>query len=551
MIPDSFKYYNTPSYGEKKIYEALKNKLDDSWMVCHSWRWVKNPSVPVRKNSQGEGDFIVFHPDCGIIVIEVKGGSIEFRNNGKYYTNGNQIQNPEEQAARTKYEIINKLKLKKLDKICWVYHCVWFPDIEWNISYPPNLNEEILLDLNALANPEKAFRNLSRNSSTITNEKVKEEIKKILHSPFKIARNLLVRMNETDELYYELTSEQENICRSLRENSIFRVKGRAGTGKTFVALHLAHLYSESGKKVLYLCSNRGLADFLENQLKNEVTVSTFYRYARDFLFTHYPTRIPIDFNEETDFNYIIDSFSEVADENLDKFDVCIIDEAQDLKPEFFENIRNAYIDKGNFIYFYDPLQIAYSRNIKISDPFENYHDFVFILNRNLRNPLEIGRAALNIIDADYSTNSDFSLSIGESPTVYLFKEEIENEVKKTINDLIINQKVPSRSISILSMKGMGKSICGPLINEIEVTTFRKFKGLDNRFIILIDVTYQHFIDEVYKRELYMAITRSRFALYLFIDDNEHPMKKEFCNKNGISVPTAEIIKNLLMENRYE
>jgi len=73
MLPNSPDYYDTGSAGERKIYESLKKSLNDSWLVIHSFRWLKLQQSNGKK-SQGEGDFILFNKFKGVLVIEVKGG---------------------------------------------------------------------------------------------------------------------------------------------------------------------------------------------------------------------------------------------------------------------------------------------------------------------------------------------------------------------------------------------------------------------------------------------------------------------------------------------
>lgn len=553
MKPDSFDYYATDSKGEERVYNSLKEHLDDSWLVCHSWRWIRSSQNQQGRKSQGEGDFVLFHPSYGIIVIEVKGGTIEYREDGKYYSNGIQIQDPAKQASDTKYEIIGRLKNKKLDTECRVNYCVWFPDIRWSIPFPPSLNSKILFDKNALINPEPYLTSIGSSSRPISDSQKIEAIEKLLFFSFKLVKNLLFRIEDNLDEHLRMTSQQEVISQSLGKNPILGVKGRAGTGKTLIATLKAIEFSKLGKKVLYLCSGRGLSEFLQERLSpSGVRVFTFHKYALKYLQRHHSARLPIDINGSTaDFEYILGAYAEVADENRDNYDVCIIDEAQDLRSDVFDELRKAFIGKGYFYYFYDPLQIAFSRASSVDDPFEKNRDFIFELWKNMRNTVEVSKASLNIMGLNYQHDRDFSSLSGEPPTVVLIENHIEDHVKKKIIELTIIDRIPKSFISILSMKGEGRSVCGVEVEGIEVTTFRKFKGLDISIVLLVDVTLQHFIDEVYERELYMAMTRSKYSVVLFVENGQDLMKNEFCRKHNISAPDANVILNLLMENRYE
>lgn len=101
MIPKNEMNFNR-SIGEKEVYNSLK-KLDDEYIVFHSIRWENRN----KYNICGEADFIVIHPQKGIVVIEVKSGEIELKDQKWYQIrldNGNKIemQDPMRQANNSR-----------------------------------------------------------------------------------------------------------------------------------------------------------------------------------------------------------------------------------------------------------------------------------------------------------------------------------------------------------------------------------------------------------------------------------------------------------------
>ena len=62
-------------YSEKLVYEQL-SKLDNSFTVFHSVEWTKKRN---RKTTLWkENDFLILHPDLGMLVLEIKGGEIRY-----------------------------------------------------------------------------------------------------------------------------------------------------------------------------------------------------------------------------------------------------------------------------------------------------------------------------------------------------------------------------------------------------------------------------------------------------------------------------------------
>ena len=62
--------------AEVKLYDALYTQMGRGWSVFYSVGWTA-PAVGAAPKD-GETDFIVAHPDKGILLIEVKGGRITF-----------------------------------------------------------------------------------------------------------------------------------------------------------------------------------------------------------------------------------------------------------------------------------------------------------------------------------------------------------------------------------------------------------------------------------------------------------------------------------------
>ena len=57
--------------AERRVYAALKS-LSSPYLVFYSvhWQTISN----YRGMEEGEADFVITHPDKGIVVLEVKGG---------------------------------------------------------------------------------------------------------------------------------------------------------------------------------------------------------------------------------------------------------------------------------------------------------------------------------------------------------------------------------------------------------------------------------------------------------------------------------------------
>ena len=77
MYPDRIPegYWVEPTRAaERKVYEALRKTLPDDFQVFGWVSWISKDQG--GRAMDGEADFLVVHPEHGLLVIEVKGGGV-------------------------------------------------------------------------------------------------------------------------------------------------------------------------------------------------------------------------------------------------------------------------------------------------------------------------------------------------------------------------------------------------------------------------------------------------------------------------------------------
>ena len=72
--------------SERDVYIALRDQLPDVYRVVHSLPWLRpnrdDIDAPLR---EGEADFVIFHPNYGLLVLEVKGGEEMFARGHQWF----------------------------------------------------------------------------------------------------------------------------------------------------------------------------------------------------------------------------------------------------------------------------------------------------------------------------------------------------------------------------------------------------------------------------------------------------------------------------------
>ena len=169
MFPKLFPkdYEKNKPASEKKLYDALSG-LSNDYCVFYNTTWQQiNDGRPPK---EGESDFIVAHPEKGIIVIEVKGGEIRYDpaydkwTSTDFYGKTNDIKNPIQQAASTKRWLTDELKKIQSFKPRWIniWQAVCFPDTEIpQDSYvTTDIDRRQVIDRNDLKNIKTIIDNI-------------------------------------------------------------------------------------------------------------------------------------------------------------------------------------------------------------------------------------------------------------------------------------------------------------------------------------------------------------------------------------------------------
>jgi hypothetical protein len=110
IYPEHQRYHEAESDAERRLYPFLA-ELPDDHVVFRNRRWhVRSRSGGAPKPA--EADFLIAHPDRGILVLEVKGGVIRRDvTTDRWYSNAALLDpDPFQQVQRTRYLLVEMLE---------------------------------------------------------------------------------------------------------------------------------------------------------------------------------------------------------------------------------------------------------------------------------------------------------------------------------------------------------------------------------------------------------------------------------------------------------
>ena len=522
------------SEGECLVYEAL-SKLNNEYVVFHSYRWLGEIN---QRRSEGEADFVVLHPQKGILSIEVKAGSIAYYNGNWIQTNRHtkesKIIDPVGQAAESQYRIQNYLRRHFNGQIPIVGRAVWFPSVSIHdkITLPLEVNRDIIFDVGSLDNPakdlDKAFSywklNLGVRGTELCIHDFKNAIKLLMPS-FKIVESVASTEFESKRSYIQMTRQQASILNFLQEQPTAVIHGPAGTGKTMLAIEKANMLVSKGEKVLYLCFNEFLVSYLKEHYKDTGIIFHNIRSLAEELMPHVECSISEIIPRFTEY------FQNEYDDCLWSYNNVVIDEGQDIPESILEHI-SILTDmlNGHYYVFYDKNQ--YIMMHKSTHWLDTYGDCRLVLYKNCRNTAEIARTigtTVENIKKDVYIN-DLS---GIIPKGSFYK--MPKELIAVVSDFVtrmLQDKLKVEDVVILTIDSVKNSMLQnnmhigsipisttPKKGHILFTSVRKFKGLEAKAILLIDIYVDKLDDELHKRLIYVGCSRASTYLQMAFYDN--------------------------------
>ena len=552
MIPNRPHTY-TPASLEGVMFSSLE-KLPDDYYVFHS---LKISTVVNNTFHESETDFVIFNKNLGIVCVEAKAGQVQYKDGYWLYGNGEPMHNggPFNQAASNKWKLIKYFETHRLSSVlskCKFFHAVWFPSISETdvkcMTLPTEADKSLIMTKEALSDPqpylEKIFAiELSNKTETNLNElEFKRILREILCPQFNVFPSVSFESDLKKIVFHRLLEEQAGILNFLSEQKTAVINGAAGTGKTMIAVEKAQRHAMAGDKVLFLCYNVQLKNYLsENYAHDNIDYYTVSGLACKLCDTRTP-----------DYEKLQSKLEEMYVFNTFPYMHVVIDEGQDFGIEaveetgIIETIKNIITDTkpetASFYIFYDKLQLVQSQKIP------NYiseSDCKLTLYRNCRNTENIATTSLAPITERKPKLIDGCVK--GVPAKLHFCESDEN-VTERIDTIIDNLKGQGiKDIVILTCKTDNTSVLsnrvvnGAYRNKYRFSTCRKFKGLEADAVILIDVSIESFENALL---YYVGTSRARLWLDIITTMNNEActdvLQSVFEKRGYIKNPQREL-----------
>lgn len=530
---------------ERDVARALVEQLPNEVIVYHSYPWLRSDRNDRTGNvtlQQGEADFLILWPDRGFLVLEVKGGEINYdsytrewnRVGGRY-----QIKDPFEQASGSLHYLINKIKELVYfgNNPDFTYgYAVVFPDCVYSGDVPPGSDSSIILSANDLVKiDEKISRALNHWCRGQVHRGIPasnlNRVKQVILPVFKLLPVLFRTIEDQEEKLFRLTEDQLKLLDFLLNQPRVAIEGVAGSGKTMLAKAQVEYFASENKKTLFLCYNKTLAQWLQDTMPEEYTnlveVVHFHKLAKEWC-----KKAHIEFKPDSSDEFWKHEAADLLADAIDllpdeKFDAIVIDEAQDFYADWWYPIEllDKQEDDGLLYVFYDPEQNLYNKDGISIPPLGN----PFPLPTNCRNTKAIAKTCGDILHKEITTHQRAPKGLNTEIIQETTVDEIVKRLNTWIKEWVKKEHIKPSQVVVLapSIKSKSSLHYRDHLSKISITeniqdwqankgilfsTIRSFKGLEADFVILIDIPEPDTHPIFSKSDFYVACSRAKHVL---------------------------------------
>ncbi len=546
------------SSAERVVFELLEKELPDEYAIFHSEDWFRAPGQSKRDQLRGEIDFLVCHPEKGLLIVEVKGGGIGYdvKTNTWYTVNDSGRheldKSPAVQAEAGMYNLLERLKenprIEGQGKFSGVVGwAIFFADMNSQQGRSlPDMNlpyERLLFDddkAHIQESLEKLFDFWDQQVSftgpldRTTWERLTEVF---LRREFQIIEGLGNYITKSQKKLLRATEEQKRILQVLSNQREAFISGPAGSGKTLLSLEKARRLALEGKRVLWLCYNKNLSEHVKQHYDEGIfEVSRFHSFGLEILneagikFKFPNQKYDNPRSEEWD-RFFREEIPELMADAVGmiarRYDAIIIDEGQDFADNWILVLEEFFKDSENrwFYLFYDPHQTIFHDD---TGWIEESERLVYPLQSNVRNTREIARVALNLGEVEDEIKFG---PPGKQVRVDLAEtdKQLVDQLRRAVHELIYEEKLDPDNLVILTGRSKNK---GPLAGvkklcehrvvkqgstgrqQLLCNTIQGFKGLESDVVLLV-------IPELSEKQnlvWYTGASRARHLLWIFTRD---------------------------------
>ncbi len=534
LYPDDWK--NLAATGaaerERETLALLETALPDDYTVYHGVHWTR---MGEPLSVFGEADFVVVSPSGRVMLIEQKAGFLRETPQGLIKVHLQTERNVAIQLARTQETLRRRLTAAFGAGVYAIDALLYCPDYTVKDPAIAGLPPERIVDAarkhaNPNALPDAILAALPPDEPRSA---LAPRIERFLADALALTPDTSALVGAAHTMVTRLSGGLATWARRLAfEPFRLRVTGTAGSGKTQLALQVMREAVAKRQRVLYVCFNRPLADYVARIAPDGAQVFNYHQLCDAVLRAQ---GIRHDFGAPDAFAQLAARFAELPVPDAWRFDVLVVDEGQDFEAPWAAALERLLRPRGAWWWLEDPLQNLYMREpvplpgwVALEE-FTNYRSPRDILDY-VRDTLgEVEPLAAKLVAGSPFDGSSVSFSTyGPEPGACL-------EATKRAITQALALGFRKQDIAVLSLRGREHSVLADLDQlgphrvkrftgrydlfgnpeyhdgDVLLDSVYRFKGRAAPCVILTEADYETF-DARFARKLFVGATRATLKL---------------------------------------
>jgi hypothetical protein len=497
--------------------------------VYHGVHWTR---IERGHSVFGEIDFAIVSPAGRLLLIEQKSGFLSETPDGLMKKYGPTEKRVAAQMART----VDALKSRYLRAYpgegLQAEYLLYCPD--YTVRHPDmaGIDPARIVDAGRRAELVPLVRKLLPEGEAAS--PAADRLHRFLGDTLELVPEVGAVAGEAQALYTRLSGGLAAWGRRIEcEPQRLRVVGTAGSGKTQLALAVYRDALAAGKRPVYLCYNRPLADHFATIVPAGGEVATYHQLCDRVLRRR---GVVPDFGHTDAFRRLEEGFAAAGPDEAWRCDTLIVDEGQDFHAEWRDPLLRLLAPGGAAWWLEDPMQNLYGRALV---PLPGW--VVLRSDTNYRSPRDILDRLNRIVALDRPVDAGSPLAgAGVEILTYGGTQALIEATKRALTRAI-GLGFRRDMIAVVTFRGREHSALTPYDRlgphalkaftgrydllgspihtggETVIDSVYRFKGRSAPCVVFTEIDFEA-LDDLATRKLFVGVTRAMMKLILVVSD---------------------------------